>query len=228
MSEWLAGMDRLLLGAFADRAAVEGGAGEMPPARRLASAALALGAASGLFLASFALVHEQDAAIERALATMIKVPLLFLLTIAITFPSLYVFSLLARSRRHPTEMLQLLLAATCVILAVLASLGPIAAFFAVCTRSYRFMVLLHFAFHVAAGLIGVAFLRRWLGPAPEAGKPPRIVFRAWIVLFALVGAQMGWVLRPFLGNPQVPFTWLRSTDSNVFAFVGESIRLLLH
>ena len=38
-------------------------------------------------------------------------------------------------------------------------------------------------------------------------KHVKVVFRLWVVVFALVGAQMGWVLRPFVGNPNLPFTW---------------------
>ena len=44
----------------------------------------------------------------------------------------------------------------------------------------------------------------------------KTVFRCWIVLFGLVGAQMGWVLRPFIGDPNTPFTWFRGRESNIF------------
>jgi hypothetical protein len=44
----------------------------------------------------------------------------------------------------------------------------------------------------------------------------KVVFRCWVLLFGLVGAQMGWVLRPFIGNPSVPFTWFRPRGSSVF------------
>jgi hypothetical protein len=44
----------------------------------------------------------------------------------------------------------------------------------------------------------------------------KTVFRIWIVLFGLVGSQMGWVLRPFIGDPNTPFTWFRVRESNVF------------
>ena len=43
-------------------------------------------------------------------------------------------------------------------------------------------------------------------------KHVKTVFRLWVIVFALVGAQMGWVLRPFVGNPNSPFTWLRPRD----------------
>ena len=78
-------------------------------------------------------------------------------------------------------------------------------------------------------------------PAPVAPEPPessgaldpvdnrvlgghvRTVFRTWVVVFGLVGAQMGWVLRPFIGNPNMPFTWFRARDSNFFQAVLHNI-----
>lgn len=55
----------------------------------------------------------------------------------------------------------------------------------------------------------------------------RIVFRCWLVLFSVVGAQMGWVLRPFIGTPEMEFTLFRARESNFFASVlGALWRLL--
>ena len=55
----------------------------------------------------------------------------------------------------------------------------------------------------------------------------RRVFRVWIILFGLVGAQMGWVLRPFIGNPGTPFTFFREREGNFFqavtAKVGDAV-----
>lgn len=58
-------------------------------------------------------------------------------------------------------------------------------------------------------------------------RQTRTVFRAWVVLFALVGAQMGWVLRPFIGSPDLPFTWFRERNSNFFAGVLNTLVRLL-
>ena len=44
----------------------------------------------------------------------------------------------------------------------------------------------------------------------------RTVFRIWVLVFGLVGAQMGWVLRPFIGDPSKPFTFFRERESNFF------------
>ena len=53
----------------------------------------------------------------------------------------------------------------------------------------------------------------------------RLIFRCWVILFGLVGAQMGWVLRPFIGAPDRPFAWFRPRESSFFeavwhAFMG--------
>ena len=34
---------------------------------------------------------------------------------------------------------------------------------------------------------------------------------------------MGWVLRPFVGNPHQPFTWIRGRESNFFQAVFHTI-----
>ena len=51
----------------------------------------------------------------------------------------------------------------------------------------------------------------------------KTVFRCWIVVFGLVGSQMGWVLRPFIGNPDEPFTFFRQRQSNFFEAVWHEI-----
>jgi hypothetical protein len=48
------------------------------------------------------------------------------------------------------------------------------------------------------------------------------VFGCWVVLFGIVGAQMSWVLRPFLGTPGLPFEWFRPRGSNFFEAVWKS------
>ncbi|MCA9260662.1 MAG: hypothetical protein KDA61_15725, partial [Planctomycetales bacterium] len=59
------------------------------------------------------------------------------------------------------------------------------------------------------------------------GGHTRTVFRIWIFLFALVGAQLGWVLRPFIGSPDSPFEWFRTRQSNFFADVLQALGALI-
>jgi hypothetical protein len=59
------------------------------------------------------------------------------------------------------------------------------------------------------------------------GRHVKTVFRCWVVLFGLVGAQMGWVLRPFIGKPGLPFVWFRGRESNFFEAVWSALVSLL-
>ncbi len=49
------------------------------------------------------------------------------------------------------------------------------------------------------------------------------MFTVWTVVFALVGAQMSWVLRPLIGCPGVPFEFFRERESNFFISVAQSL-----
>jgi hypothetical protein len=58
------------------------------------------------------------------------------------------------------------------------------------------------------------------------GRHTRSVFTCWVIVFALVGAQMGWVLRPFIGDPTLEFSWFRERKSNFFEAVLNAISTL--
>jgi hypothetical protein len=192
----------------------------------------------------------------QLIATSVKVPALFYLTLLVTFPSLYVFNALVGSRLTLTSVLRLLVASLAVNLAVLSSLGPIVLFFSVSTKSYVFIVLLNVAIFSVAGVLGLVFLLQTMhrltstvsgasnlnpngrsdGDEPSALEMPsgqalarhtRLVFGCWVVVFALVGAQLGWVLRPFIGSPGQPFSWFRVRESNFFEAVLKALGTLL-
>jgi hypothetical protein len=203
----------------------------------------------------FALFGAKGPTPMQVVASMIKVPLVFYLTLLVTLPSLYVFNALVGSRLSLVAVVRLLIASLGVNVTVLASLGPIVAFFSVCTTSYAFMKLFNVVVFAVAGLFGLRFLLLTLhrlnlaaaqgppGPvatseaSPEAeptgplqlvqnqpvSEHVKIVFRLWVIVFGLVGAQMGWVLRPFIGSPDMPFTWFRHRESNFFMAVLQAL-----
>jgi hypothetical protein len=246
----LARIDALLRGAFTGRDELR--AGRVGVAvKELCAAALPLGLVYGLFMGLYALMRGGEGTGLQLLATALKVPILFLLTLVVTLPSLYVLSALARSRLSFTHTVRLLLAAVTVNMALLASFGPVTAFFTLATESYPFMILLNVAFFAISGFVGLIFLRRALDTVfePEAGPgetaaaagpaahssplrlparawrnedPAARVFSAWTLIYAVVGAQMGWILRPFIGAPNQPFEWFRNRQSNFFVVVWES------
>ena len=231
----------------------------------------------------FSLIHgaetsEYSRALMQTFASMTKVPLLYSLTLMITFPSLYVFNALIGSRLKVAPVFKLLLASLAVNLAVLVSLGPILAFFSASTPNYSFIVLLNVAIFTIAGVLGLMFLvqalnrlanatakqigeneqarlprssrmeiqktdqtsteisstvsnepdpvQATLAPSAIQSSPKqplnrhvKKVFACWVMVFGLVGAQMGWVLRPFIGSPKLPFQFFRPRESNFFEAV---------
>ena len=45
------------------------------------------------------------------------------------------------------------------------------------------------------------------------GRHVKVVFGCWMIVFGLVGAQMSWILRPFIGSPDMEFAWFRPRGS---------------
>jgi hypothetical protein len=254
MRKTLASLDRILRGDATNLDHLRGGSLELPVARLTLLIAL-LAAFYGVCMGTNAMLRPDGPEWRQMVASAAKVPALFLLTLAITFPSLYVFSALMGSRLTLPALTRLLVASLCITIAVLASLGPIEAFFALSTTSYDFMVLLNVAICAVAGILGVKFLLHTLHrlavsleeppppPAAAAVPPPlppnlpplpgplerlpvrrvddstRAILRVWLVVYAVVGAQMAWILRPFVGDPGRPFEWFRERDSNFFEAV---------
>jgi hypothetical protein len=225
MTEWGRNVDRLLRGGFTSGDDLAQGRIQVS-AGQLAATGVALGAVYGVFMGLYGVLRSQNPSVAQLFATIVKVPLLFFLTLVVTFPSLYVFSALRNSRLRFEDTLKLLLVAVAVNAAVLASLGPVTGFFTLSTESYPFMIVLNVLLFTAAGLVALAFLKRCLSqvfaplistevPAPRK-DPTRGVFAIWIVIYAVVGAQMGWILRPFIGTPDAPFTLFRPRQASFF------------
>jgi hypothetical protein len=278
MLGWLTHLDRLLRGDVTRPEELREGRINVD-AGGMAVMIVLLGMIYGLCMGSYSLLKEVPADFDpnmrtmQLVATTIKVPALFYLTLLVTFPSLYVFNALVGSRLTLTSVLRLLVASLAVNLAVLASLGPIVLFFSLSTKTYAFIQLLNVVMFTVAGVLGLIFLLQTLHrltmvgdyslprrvgnnsggqssdlddtvsetPAAEnlelpsaldmpegqsLGRHTRSVFTCWVIVFALVGAQMGWVLRPFIGDPTLEFTWFRERKSNFFEAVLNAISTL--
>lgn len=257
MMQWLKELDEVLRGHKADPQLLAGGTSHIR-IKPLVTVSVVLGIIYGLFMGLYAVLTRTPPCFAQVFASAVKVPLLFILTLIITFPSLYVFSALLGVRLGPKDTLRLILAPISANLAVLASLGPITGFFTLSTSSYPFMKLLNFFFFGVSGLIGLKVLLTMLAKLNAAQSPPvpleiiptpddqssdavvpktpakrvvrspetdmaRTTFRIWLVIYGLVGAQMGWVLRPFIGAPDIPFQWFRAREANIFVDLVRTI-----
>jgi hypothetical protein len=193
---------------------------------------------SAAFLAVYGAVLGSTHSLWQALSSAIKLPILFLITLIICIPALYIFSILFGSRQRLNQITASVLSAITVTAVLLLSLAPITFFFMLTTTSYQFFKLLNVLFFVIAGIVGMVYLSRGmkmiLASEDEARKPSRaltLVLYVWVFVYAFVGSQMAWTLRPFVGFPGARFELIRELGGNfyadIFASIGEILGLVV-
>ena len=167
----------------------------------------------------------------QAVSSGFKLPLLILATLAICFPAFYVVQILVGSQLRLGQVFVLMVAALALTSVLLAAFVPIVVFFMITGANYHFLQLLHVGVVLVAGLLGMYALHQGLAYACERHEVyPRkalTIMRAWAVLFAFVGIQMAWNLRPFLGDRGQPFQVFRDYEGNFYAAVIYSVNQLL-
>jgi len=160
---------------------------------------------------------------KYALLAALKVPALFLVTLVVCLPALYLLNVALGWRLAFVPMVSVLLFAIAGTSVMLAVLVPIVFFFALLTDHYHFMMLMHFAVFAMAGAYGVQTLAMGLGGLRQEGPPAasrRGLLAAWLMLYMFVGCQAAWSMRPWVGSPYlVEFEALRKESSNVYVFL---------
>jgi hypothetical protein len=174
------------------------------------------------FLAVYGAVLGSTHSLLQALASATKLPLLFLITLAICVPALYVLSVLFGASQRLTQSIALVLTAITVTAVLLLSFAPITFFFMLTTSGYQFFKLLNVLFFVIAGSLGMVFLSQGVqvvstSDKQEGTKMRRLLLYIWIVLYAFVGSQMAWTLRPFIGYPDARFELIRELGGNFYS-----------
>lgn len=182
---------------------------------------------SAIFLGIYGLIIGGYGGWLQAIVSAIKLPALYLLTLVICFPTLYFFNLMFGSKQRFNQYLALLLTAVAVMSILLFGFAPVAIFFLMSTKNYFFFLLLNVVIFSITGFLGISFFYKEmvrLMKKDEAGTKIRInILRYWLGLYAFVGTQLAWTLRPFFGSPDVPFALFREKDSNFYLAILRSI-----
>jgi hypothetical protein len=183
------------------------------------------------FFALYGAVMGSTHSLWQTLSSAVKLPLLFLATLFVCVPSLYFFSLLFGSRQSLRQNLTLILTAVTVTGVLLLSLAPITLFFLLTTTQYEFFKLLNVGIFAVSGLMGVVFLYQGMkvvsGEETEGANTRRWVIIIWLFVYAFVGSQMAWTIRPFIGAPGVEFELFRQLGGNFYSNVMYSIADIL-
>jgi hypothetical protein len=227
----------------------------------------------------------------QALVSTVKLPLLFLATLAICLPTLYLFNLVFGARLSVLQACALIMVAITVTAVLTFAFAPISLFFLITARSYAFFKLLNVAILALTAFVGLRFLTSGMralnahvvvesmlsnqvvvtadvsqrelvsatvggatapaaqaptngdaraarqnqnaakakAPQPAAGDRPAsmLLLYVWILLFGFVGTQLAWTLRPFFGDPGLPFELFRDIDGTFYGDILSTLGSLL-
>jgi hypothetical protein len=166
----------------------------------------------------------------QALVAGVKIVVLFIATLAICFPSFYIIQQVLGSRMSFSQMMIIILSGFILSFTITLSFAPIIVFFLVTGNNYHFLQLLHVSVFIFSGIFGIRLIIEALKYACEIKSIyPQIgvtVFRIWIVIFAFVGIQLAWNLRPFLGDKKDDFELFREYEGNFYTAIIYSFNQL--
>ena len=157
----------------------------------------------------------------------VKLPVAVVATALVVSAVCWAAGLLCRAGLRYREVLGAVFSAMAVAGSILLALSPVVLYFvfsgapdAGTREEMRFahatMMMVHILVLACAGATGNLVLCRALRRRvpPACRLAPMVAL--WIASFAVVGCQLGWIMRPLVGSPNIAVEFLRSDalDSN--------------
>jgi hypothetical protein len=173
----------------------------------------------------FGLTLGISKSIVQCIVSAVKLPLLYALTVLISLPAFYFFNLMAGSRMTFLQTLGLILTSSTVAGVLSLSLAPVSVFFWVSTPNYGFFKLLNVTILGVSAALGIVFLFQGTQQVLQELSPRarKTLLWGWAIIFALVGTQLAWTMRPFFGSPRIPLQLFRAAGGNFFVDLARSL-----
>jgi hypothetical protein len=140
----------------------------------------------------------------------LKVPLLLAATTALALPSFFVLNTLLGLRADFGRAVRAVLGTQAAVGIVLAALAPYTALWYLTSNDYQEALLFNGLMFLVASGSAQWVLRRRYRPLVAVNRRHRWMLWVWVLIYAFVGIQMGWLLRPFVGSPDQPATFFRT------------------
>lgn len=188
---------------------------------------------SSLFLALYGAIIGSTHGGLQIISSAFKLPALYLLTLLICLPTLYFMDVVLGSKQTFGQYVALLLASVAMMSVMLFGFAPVTLFFRLSIDDYWFFLLLNIIVLGFTGVIGIGFFYKSmisLIEKEQLGKATKNRYKlitGWLFLYGLVGSQLGWTLRPFVGTPDRPFSLFREIESNFYIQVVKIIGKVL-
>jgi hypothetical protein len=148
---------------------------------------------SAIALAGYGAVLGASNGWLQALASAVKLPILFLVTLAICLPTLYLFNLVFGARLTLRQAVAMVSVAITVMTTLSVAFAPISLFFLITAPNYSFYKLLNVAIMALTAIIGLRFLvvgMRAMNAAQVAPVSPAVRVAAPAAQPALVGPAL--------------------------------------
>jgi hypothetical protein len=204
---------------------------DQPLGRTLAALTLLMSVSAAGYGAVLGMWHGPRLATYDA----IKLPLVLILTSSFTVLFSWIAALAMSLPLRFAQVAVLTFLALATASVVLLSLAPIAWFFTLCApepttasrTTHNALYLMHTAFVAACGMAGTRALWRGMNRLGQARSTVRRVYLIWVIGYAVVGGEVAWALRPFVGSvsAKFPIVFLRgdALQGNVYEFIGRDI-----
>ncbi len=142
----------------------------------------------------------------------LKVPLLLVATLLLSLPSFFVLNTLLGVRADFGTAAKGVVASQAGLAVILVSLAPLTIVWYTSSADYAEAILCNALMFTVASVGAQVLLRRSYRPLIARNPRHRLLLRTWIVIYAFVGIQLGWTLRPFVGAPGQPARFLRGGE----------------
>jgi hypothetical protein len=160
----------------------------------------------------------------QVLYAALKVPLLLFATTLLCLPGFFVLNTIMGLRDDLRESFRAILAGQAGLSIALASLSPITRFWYFSSSSYRGALLFNAFIFTVATIAGHVVMFRYYRGLIRRNHHHRTMWYGWLILYAFVGIQMGWIARPFVGTPNMAVSFFREgAFSNAYVVVARLI-----
>jgi hypothetical protein len=164
----------------------------------------------------------------QGIYSALKVPILLMISSALCLPNFFVVNTLLGLRADFQAALRGVVAAQVAVAVTLASLAPVILFSYATTDDHDTALLMNGVLFAVATTAGQLVLNRYYEELVRRDPRHRIGRVSWTVLYVFVAIQLAWVLRPFVGAPDLPVAFFRDDAwSNAYVVVGRLVMSIL-
>lgn len=158
---------------------------------------------------------------QMAFYVSVKLPVVFVGTTVLVSVFSWMSALLAGTEMRYRDVFEYMFSAISVAARILLALTPVVLFLilsgaptvgsrAELRFAHSCLMLTHLAVLAGAGVVGNLRLYADLKTSRKDQSVPLVLLGCWLAAFAVAGCQVGWMMRPLVGSPNIKVEFLRA------------------